>query len=69
MVKSLEALADRLYAVTQLQRSELAGSETIGIISLMNERYAKRLGLDASSIENAHLLEVERLFKSPLLRA
>ena len=69
MVKSLESLAQRLYAVTQLQQSELAGSETMGIISLMSERYAKRLGLDAIAIEKAHLLEVERLFNPPLLRA
>jgi hypothetical protein len=69
MVKSLESLAQRLYAVTQLQRSELAGLETIGIISLMSERYAKRLGLEANAIESAHLLQVARVFKAPLLRA
>jgi hypothetical protein len=42
MVKSLQSLAQRLYSVTQLQQSELAGPETMAIISLLSERFARR---------------------------
>src|SRR5438105_3058757 len=51
LVKSLESLAQRLYAITNLQNTELTGPETTGVIGAMNERYAKRLGIDAVAIE------------------
>lgn len=60
-VKSLESLAQRLYAVTQLQEIELAGPEIMGVINAMSARYAKRLRFDPERIENAHIREIRSL--------
>jgi hypothetical protein len=50
-----------LYAVTQLQEAELTSPGIMGVIGAMNERYAKRLGFDPSTIENARRAEIEKV--------
>jgi hypothetical protein len=60
LVTSLQSLAQRIYAITNLQNTELAGLEITGVIRAMNERYGKRLGLDPSAIEKAHLNEAAK---------
>jgi hypothetical protein len=50
-----------LYAVTQLQEAELTSPGIMGVIGAMNERYAKRLGFDPRTIENARRAEIEKL--------
>ncbi|MGZ3308111.1 MAG: hypothetical protein ACXU8R_06265 [Xanthobacteraceae bacterium] len=54
----MESLAQRLYAVTQLQEVELTGPGIMGVIGAMNERYAKRLGFDPGTIEKAHRADI-----------
>ena len=61
LLKSMESLAQRLYAITQLQEVELTSPGIIGVLGAMNERYAKRLGFDPSTIEKAHRAEITRL--------
>jgi hypothetical protein len=61
LIKSLEVLAQRLYAITQLQDAELTGIEITGVIKAMNERYAQRLGLNPGTIERAHWNEITKL--------
>jgi hypothetical protein len=61
LIKSLESLAQRLYAITNLQNIELTGLEITGVIGTMNERYAERLGIDPVTIEKAHLSEAAKL--------
>ena len=61
LIKSMESLAQRLYAVTQLQEVELTSPGIMGVIGAMNERYTKRLGFDPSTIEKAHRAEIAKL--------
>ena len=61
LAKSLESLAQRVYVVTLLQKSDLANPEIIGVISAMNERYAKRLGFEPGNIDKAHLDRIRKL--------
>ncbi|MBR1214603.1 hypothetical protein [Bradyrhizobium sp. JYMT SZCCT0180] len=67
-VKSLQSLARRLYAVTQLQEIELAGPEIMGVINAMSQRYAKRLGFDPERIESAHISEIRSLLTQRISR-
>ena len=57
----MESLAQRLYAITQLQEVELKSPGIVGVIGAMNERYAKRLGFDPSAIEKAYRAEIATL--------
>jgi hypothetical protein len=61
LVKPLETLAQRLYAVTRLQEVEMTGPGVMGVIKAMNERYAARLGIDAGAVERTHLNESAKL--------
>jgi len=54
LIKSMETLSTRLYAVTGLKQVELTGPDITAVIAAMNERYARRLGVDAAAIESAH---------------
>jgi hypothetical protein len=54
LTRSLESLAQRLYAITQLQDIELTSMEITGVINAMNERYAMRLGFESGAIVRAH---------------
>src|SRR5207248_3040931 len=49
LIRSMESLAQRLYAITELQEVELKSPGIMGVIGAMNERYAKRLGFDPSA--------------------
>jgi len=66
LVKPLETLAQRLYAVTRLQEMELAGPAVMAVIDAMNDRYAARLGIDASAVKTSHLSESAKLSAVPL---
>lgn len=61
LIKSMESLTQRLYAITKLREVELTGPGIMGVIAAMNERYAKRLGFDPEAIKNAHRAETARL--------
>lgn len=60
-VKLMEALSQRLYAVTRLHESELGGPEITAIIDRMNERYSERLGFDPAAIDKSHRREIAGL--------
>jgi hypothetical protein len=68
LMKSLEGLAQRLYAITQLQDAELTGIEITNVIKAMNDRYAQRLGFDPDTIERAQLNEIAKLHSDDLGR-
>src|SRR5207244_4252425 len=61
LLKSIEALAQKLYAITQLHEVELSGPGIMGVIGAMNARYAKRLGFDPAAIEKGHREEIVKL--------
>lgn len=61
LMKSIESLARRLYAITQLQDAELSGRGITGVIGAMSARYAKRLGFDPAAIEKGHSEEIAKL--------
>lgn len=65
LAPSLEMLALRIYATTQLHVSELTGPEVLLQIRAMSERYAKRLGVDAARIEAGHAAHSEKLRVPP----
>lgn len=68
LIKSLEGLAQRLYAITQLQDAELTGIGITDVIKAMNDRYAQRLGFDPDTIERAHSNEITKLRSNDLGR-
>jgi len=54
LIKTMETFSARLYAVTGLKEVELTGADITAVIAAMNERYARRLGIDPATIEKAH---------------
>jgi hypothetical protein len=51
----LDSLTEHVYALTGLKSNELIDERIIHVMKRMGERFAGRLGLDPTSIVNAHL--------------
>ncbi|MDW4499148.1 hypothetical protein R5H30_14220 [Sulfitobacter sp. D35] len=62
ITKYLGPIASYAYTMTLPTKAELLGDDVMTIIEGMNARYAEKLGIEPTAIENGHRSFVENLF-------